>query len=445
MTTEARFERQLPAVLEDLYLGPTPDYRDEVLTAATAKRQRPAWTFPGRWLPMADIATRPTLVPRLPWRSIGAALVVLALLFALAVAYIGSRSTKVPPPFGPARNGQIVFAANGDIFTGDPVAGTSRAIVTGPEMDGNPRFSRDGTHVAFMRQVAGATDSFDLVVADADGSDLKILSPTPLDTDNPFEWSPDGSYIVFTDTEFRVVRFDATGAKAPVPLVDNAYIQTGEFRPPDGRQILYEPQDLTSGAGSGVDHGHALWVMNSDGSGKRVLYDIPPDQVAQNGDFSRVSYSPDGTKIVFTMAPAGDTSQLRVFVMNADGTDVHPVTNEAGSWVETDPAWSPDGTSIAFDRWRQNQTTLEWQIQPLGIVSAGGGDVKSVGATPVSDGAWFDYSPDGTALISIPATILGAPYPTTNVQPTTIDTRTGEARTLDWPVGSVLTWQRLAP
>jgi hypothetical protein len=68
-----------------------------------------------------------------------------------------------------------------------------------------------------------------------------------------------------------------------------------------------------------------------------------------------------------------------------------------------------------------------------------------VGATPVSDGAWFDYSPDGTALISIPATILGAPYPTTNVQPTTIDTRTGEARTLDWPVGSVLTWQRLAP
>ena len=32
MTSEARFERQLPAILEDLYLGPSPDYRDEVLT-----------------------------------------------------------------------------------------------------------------------------------------------------------------------------------------------------------------------------------------------------------------------------------------------------------------------------------------------------------------------------------------------------------------------------
>ena len=36
MTTAARFERQLPAILEDLYLGPSPDYRDEVLATATA-------------------------------------------------------------------------------------------------------------------------------------------------------------------------------------------------------------------------------------------------------------------------------------------------------------------------------------------------------------------------------------------------------------------------
>ena len=37
MTTEARFERQLPAILEDLYLGPSPDYRDEVLTTGMVR------------------------------------------------------------------------------------------------------------------------------------------------------------------------------------------------------------------------------------------------------------------------------------------------------------------------------------------------------------------------------------------------------------------------
>ncbi|MFL5675972.1 MAG: TolB family protein [Chloroflexota bacterium] len=440
MTSETRFDRRLPDVLEGLYLGPTPDYRNDVLAAATAQRQRPAWTFPGRWFPMADIATRPRFVPRVPWRAIGAAVIVIALLLALAVAYVGSRSTKLPAPFGPARNGEIVFAANGDIYAGDPVTGTSKAIVTGPEMDGNPRFSRDGTRVAFMRQVSGTTDSFDLVVANADGSDLSVVSPTHLDTDNPYEWSPDGSYLVVTDSEFQVSRFDASGKTTPSVLLANAYVQPGEFRPPDGGQILYEPQ----GTAGTVDGGHALWAMNADGTDKHALLVIPPEQ-ARNGDFGRVSYSPDGTKIVFTKAPAGDTNQLRVFVMDSDGTDVRQVTTEAGTWNETDPVWSPDAKFIAFDRWRQDPASLTWEIQPLGIVSAAGGDVTSVGATPVSDGAWFDYSPDGRALISIPGTILGAPYPTANVQPTAIDTTTGKIRTLDWAVGSMLTWQRQAP
>jgi Tol biopolymer transport system component len=246
---------------------------------------------------------------------------------------------------------------------------------------------------------------------------------------------------VFTDSRFRVYRFDTTGAKPPIHLLDNAYIQAGEFRPPDGRQILYEPQDPQS---TGADQGHALWVMNADGSGAHALLSIPA-RGAANGDFGRVSYSPDGSQIVFTKAPTGDTNQLRVFVMNADGTNVHQVTTEAGSWFETDPAWSPDGRSIAFDRWHQDPVTLDWVIQPLGVVPVEGGVVRSIGQTPVSEGAWFDYSPDGTALISVAGSILNAPYSATNVQPTTIDITTGEARTLDWQVGSVLTWQRQAP
>src|SRR5690349_19900526 len=51
MTVDARFERELPAILEDLYLGPAPDYRTDVLATAVRVRQRPSWTFPGRWLP----------------------------------------------------------------------------------------------------------------------------------------------------------------------------------------------------------------------------------------------------------------------------------------------------------------------------------------------------------------------------------------------------------
>ena len=48
MTTRSTFEHDLPAILEDLYLGPTPNYRDEVLAAVRRTRQRPAWAFAGR-------------------------------------------------------------------------------------------------------------------------------------------------------------------------------------------------------------------------------------------------------------------------------------------------------------------------------------------------------------------------------------------------------------
>ncbi|HEV8403581.1 MAG TPA: hypothetical protein VGQ31_11150 [Candidatus Limnocylindrales bacterium] len=389
---------------------------------------------------MADITDRPALAPRLPWRTIGLAFALIALLVAAAVLYAGSRQTKLPAPFGPARNGGIVFAAGGDIFLGDPVSGRSQPIVSGPEMDGNPLFSRDGTHVAFMRQVGEpAAAQFDLLVANADGSGSRVVA-TKLDADNPYEWSPDGSYLVFTDTEFRVSRIDATGATPPRLLVEHAYVQAGEFRPPDGRQILYEPQP--DGA-TGAQQGHSLWVMDSDGSGARSMVEIPAER-ARQGDFERVRYSPDGTKIAFLRAPDGDTNQLRIFVMNADGTGVRPLTNEAGSWTETDLAWSPDSKRIAFDRWHLNTASGAWEIQPLGITSVDGGNVTSLGPTPVSDGAWFDFSPDGLTIISIPGTILSQSYPTTLVQPTSIDTATGKTRTLDWQIGSTLTWQRRA-
>ena len=433
MTAEQRFERHLPAVLEDLYLGPTPDYRDEVMAVAVRRRQRPSWTFPGRWLPMADIASRPAFALRLPWRTIGVVLVLIALLIGLVVAVVGSRQQRVPSPFGPARNGQVVYAYGGDIFAADPVSGTTRAIVTGPEIDGNPWFSRDGTKVAFMRRVGTGPDAFRLMVAEADGSAVRSLTSTPLDTDGPYEWSPDGSFLVVTDSLFRVYRVEADGSKPPTFLRDNAFIQIGEFRPPNGNEILFEPVTL---------HGE-LWVMKADGTGAHMIHAIPENQL-RDGDYGSVRYSPDGTKIAFLQAPPGDTNQLRVFVMNADGTGVRQLSTEPGTLVETDLAWSPGGTSIAYDRWRQDQTTLDWLIQPLAIVSVDGGEVRSIGPTPVDNGAWFDFSPDGTSILSMPATPLDPANPQDPVDATSIDLATGQTRTLDWNIGSVMTWQRLA-
>ena len=78
----------------------------------------------------------------------------------MALAIVGSQR-RVPAPFGPAANGVVVYAtASGDIATVDPATGLTTTIVAGPEPDRAPTFSRDGTRIAFIRQVAGGDEVY---------------------------------------------------------------------------------------------------------------------------------------------------------------------------------------------------------------------------------------------------------------------------------------------
>jgi hypothetical protein len=85
MTTPSRLERNLPSLLGDLAAGPSPDYLDDVFAATGRTRQRPAWTFPERWLPVADITRTRAFAPAPPWRLLATALVVLALIIVVAL------------------------------------------------------------------------------------------------------------------------------------------------------------------------------------------------------------------------------------------------------------------------------------------------------------------------------------------------------------------------
>ena len=118
MTPIDAFERHLPSALSDLAAPATPDYLTDILGRTAATRQRSAWASLERWLPV-DIATTRVPTRRLPSRQL-ALLAVLALLVSLMLAaYIGTRTTHVPPPFGPAENGRLIYSADGDIVIRD--------------------------------------------------------------------------------------------------------------------------------------------------------------------------------------------------------------------------------------------------------------------------------------------------------------------------------------
>ena len=81
-----RFDHSLSRWLADQ--SSTPTYLDEAMARTRATRQRPAWSFPERWLPM-QLTMRRAYVPR-PFFY-------LALVALLAIAVAGAALASAPP------------------------------------------------------------------------------------------------------------------------------------------------------------------------------------------------------------------------------------------------------------------------------------------------------------------------------------------------------------
>ena len=93
-----------------------------------------------------------------------------------------------------------------------------------------------------------------------------------------------------------------------------------------------------------------IWLMPADGSERRRLTEVEPPENDAAGNMSP-AWSPDGTHVAFAGQVGTreeDQRLTEIYVMRADGTDRRRLTsNEA---FDGSPTWSPDGERIAFAR-----------------------------------------------------------------------------------------------
>lgn len=104
---------------------------------------------------------------------------------------------------------------------------------------------------------------------------------------------------------------------------------------------------------------------------------------------SHFSWSPDGAQFMWT-GQSGD-DEYRTQVVNADGTDPHPVSIGGRDF---EGSWSPDGTHVTFVR--MDPATARYGIW---VERVDGADARLVTSIPDANASTPRFSPDGTTII----------------------------------------------
>ncbi|RST29408.1 Tol-Pal system protein TolB [Sphingomonas ginkgonis] len=236
-----------------------------------------------------------------------------------------------------------------------------RFLTEGDATVTTPRFSPDGTRLAYMSFQGRRPRVWVLDIA---SGTKRLLIPGIAMTSAP-RFSPDGKQIAFAmsrngTTDIYIA--PAAGGGTPTRLTSAPGINTAPSFSPDGSRIAFESDRSGS---------QQIYVMNADGSDQRRIS-------FGGGSHGQPVWSPRGNQIAFTRVGA-----FRIGVMSASGGGEKILTD---GWQDESPSWAPNGQFIMFNRTSQGSGATA-----LYAVSVNGGPARRL-PTP-RDGSDPSWSP----------------------------------------------------
>jgi len=205
-------------------------------------------------------------------------------------------------------------------------------------------------------------DPYDIYVANPDGSGLKRLTNYGVYTAEG-TLSPDGQTIVFTslkdgDLDIYTMRVDGTNLKR---LTFQPGYDGGPFFSPDGRKIVYRAWHPTDTALTNYKdllrqrlvrpNRMEIWVMNADGSDQHQITNLGGANFAPY-------FTPDGQKIIFSSNYKNPRSRdFELYLVDPDGSGLEQVTHHPE--FDGFPMFSPDGTKLV---WASGRSSKEGEL-----------------------------------------------------------------------------------
>jgi dipeptidyl aminopeptidase/acylaminoacyl peptidase len=311
--------------------------------------------------------------------------------------------------------------------------GGARQLTRGEWLDTSPRWSPDGTQLAFLSDRAGKTQVFLLAMS---GGDARQLTHVPLGVASPV-WSPDGRFIAVSADVYPECGADAacneristTWSDGPLKAhmadallyrhwtswrdgtfthtllvgVEDGSVrdltpgnfdapifslggETGFAFAPDGRElVVVSNHDPVPARTTNAD----LWAIPlSPGGEPGEAVDLTAANHAWDGS---PAYSPDGRFVAFRTqrVPGYESDLFRIALYDREAKTTRILTEGFRNWVD-DLEWSPDGRRILFRADVEGRT-------PLFSLDPSSGAIEKL-LTDATIDAW-QPTPDGRSIV----------------------------------------------
>lgn len=231
-----------------------------------------------------------------------------------------------------------------------------------------------------LRKLASSTNTLPKEIPD---SLVPLIGSSQANLRDP-KWSPDGTRILSRGDDKELAFLSSKTGEITERIMLKRYVHNAIWAP-NGKFIYYTVVDRSPDGGGSYN----IYRLNLEDGSERQITDLPPMPGIRS--IISLAVSPDDRLLAFTMVGEKEYG-ISIWSVKTDGTDLKLLV-KYGKY----PAWSPDGSKIAYDSNYLPSGEKISEFEEILIY-----DVKSQQINRVTNNHWNDmdpvFSPDGSQI-----------------------------------------------